>query len=197
VILFSSVLWWAVKAKQKQVIGGTVPKSSLLGHELLPLLRELTLHPEFNFAELKSSISARALSKLEMPRPTNHLLFLTAKLVLLETNTLAGEVLGEELGIPFATFRIDGPRELLGTVGFVQDVLGEHLEVTQMGAKDGTPQANKIRVVGVIDFNDAPRVDSGTDWLAIDFDLLFGAYNGERQESLHRGGQSKVHDYIP
>ena len=60
------------------------------------------------------------------------LLFLPAQLLLLETHALARELFGEDgrvLGV-----RVDRPGELLGTVRLVEQVVGQRLQISQVGA---------------------------------------------------------------
>ena len=46
------------------------------------------------------------------------------------------------------------------------------------------PQAAEVRVLGVVDLGDTPRVDPGTDGLPVDLNLLLGADDGERHHRL-------------
>jgi hypothetical protein len=41
-------------------------------------------------------------------------------------------------------------------------------------------------VVGVVDLGNTPRVDTRTDWLSLDVDLLLGTDDGERKERLEK-----------
>lgn len=111
-----------------------------------------------------------------------NLFLVAAELFLFETDALVRELLGEDLRVP--NIRVHAPGELLGTVCLVQHILGEHLQVREVRAEDGAAQALEIRVVGVVHLCDTPRVDTRADGLAVDVDLLLGANDGEREESL-------------
>lgn len=54
--------------------------------------------------------------------------------------------------------------------------------------KQSTPQSAEVRVLRIVNLNDAPWVYSGTDGLSVYLDLLFRADNGERHHSLEDAG---------
>ncbi len=96
---------------------------------------------------------------------------------------------------------MDGPGELLSTVSLIQQIVGERLQVSQVGAtkivrlgedhytsnsvlEQGPTQTAEVAVLRVVDLGDTPGVDPGTDGLAVDLDLLLGANDRERHQRL-------------
>jgi hypothetical protein len=51
-----------------------------------------------------------------------------------------------------------------------------------MRAENGSTQASEVRVMRVINFNHAPRIDTSSDGLSVNLDFLFGPNNGERKK---------------
>ena len=135
-----------------------VAQRLLLREQLLAFLRNLALDLDLDLAKL---------------------LLLATELLLLETHALGGEVLGQDGRVLLG---VDRPRELLGTVRLVKDVVGEGLELSQMSVEKCAPQAAEVGVLGVVDLDDAPRIDACTDELAVNFNLVLGTDNGKRHE---------------
>lgn len=129
------------------------------------------------------------------------------ELLLLEPDTLRREVLGEDwesdrqrslraktdkqgrtarVGLVATVLAVDGPRELLGTVVLVQEVVGDLLEVREVRVEQRRAEAAKVAVLGVVDLDDAPRVATRADELATDLNLLLGSNDGERKQGLRR-----------
>ena len=87
-----------------------VPQALLLGKELLTLFHDLTLH-----------------TKLDLTK----LLFLTTKLILLESHTLVHQVLAGKRRVRSVVVR-HATGKLLRTVVFVQEVVRDFLKVVEM-----------------------------------------------------------------
>lgn len=78
-------------------------------------------------------------------------------------------------------------RELLRTVRLVEDVVRERLKLGEMRVEQRAAEAAEVAVLGVVDLNDAPRVDARADELAVNLDLVLGADDGEGHESAEFG----------
>ena len=55
--------------------------------------------------------------------------------------------------------------------------------------KQRVPQTAEVRVLGVVDLGDTPRVDACTNRLAVNHDLLFRADDREGEQGLEARGQ--------
>jgi len=124
----------------------------------LPLLVDLSLDLELDLAQL---------------------LLLPAELLLLETHALGGKVFGQDGRVVFGVY---GPGKLLSTVGFIQYIVSQGFEVREVRVEQSGAETAEVRVLGVIDFGVAPRVDTSTDELAVDLNFLLRANNGEGEE---------------
>lgn len=82
---------------------------------------------------------------------------------------------------------MNGPGELFGTVGFVEHVLSQGLEVSQVRAEERAAETAEVGMLWVVDFGDTPGVYPGTDWLSIDLDFLLRANDSEGKKCLGKG----------
>jgi len=95
---------------------------------------------------------------------------------------------------------VNGPGKLLGTVCFIQYVVSQRLQVREVRAEcvskwgsgdlieaileQSGAETAEVRVLGVVDFRIAPRVDTSADELAVDLNFLLRANDGEGEEVL-------------
>lgn len=68
--------------------------------------------------------------------------------------------------------RVVATGKLLSTISLVQNILSQSLEVVEMGAKNGAPETAKVRVLGVVDLSDTPRVHPCADRFTVELDFL-------------------------
>lgn len=68
---------------------------------------------------------------------------------------------------------VDRPRKLFGAVIFVQKVVRDLLQVGKVRVEERLAETAKVRVLRVVDLDDAPGVSACSDVLASDLDLLF------------------------
>lgn len=141
-----------------------VLQALLLCQQLLPLLLNLPLHSELDLLQL---------------------VLLTLELFLLQPDGLVGQLFTRNRSV--GVIAVNSPRELLGTVVFVEEVVGDLLEVGKMCVEQCGSETSKVRVLGVVNLNDTPRVLAGTDRLAVDYDVFLGTDNGERHETAKLG----------
>lgn len=64
----------------------------------------------------------------------------------------------------------------------------QKINTTKHLPKQSTPQSAEVRVLRIVNLNDAPWVYSGTDGLSVYLNLLFRADNGERHHTLENPG---------
>lgn len=94
------------------------------------------------------------------------------------------------------------PRELLGTVGLVQHIVSQSLQVREMCPtatldrplrtihaieivpEQRAPQSAEIGVLGIVNLYYSPRVNTAADVDTIDFNFLLGAHNGKGHHGL-------------
>lgn len=77
--------------------------------------------------------------------------------------------------------------ELLGTVVLVEEVVGDLLQVSQVAVEQGAADGQKVRVPGVLDLDDTPRVLPGAHFPVVDLHEVFRAHNGKGHQSAQLG----------
>lgn len=78
---------------------------------------------------------------------------------------------------------INALAELLGTVVFVEEVVGDLLEVGEMTVEQSTSNSQEIRVSWVLNFDNTPRVLPGAYFPVVDLHKVLRANDGERHQS--------------
>lgn len=73
----------------------------------------------------------------------------------------------------------DALAELLGTVVFVQEVMGDFLEIGQMAVEESTADSQEVGVALVLDLYNTPWVLSGPYLATTDLKNVLGTNDGE------------------
>lgn len=109
---------------------------------------------------------------------------------------------------------MDGPGKFLSTVCLVENIMGQRLQVSEMGAspyifrnnglpketwyyslQQSAPEATEVGVLGVVDLGNTPRIDPSTNKLTVQFNFLLRTDNGERHHSLSKKNKFSLSVY--
>lgn len=82
---------------------------------------------------------------------------------------------------------LDVLAELLCSVVFVEEIVGNLLQVCKMAVQKGASDGQKVAVSWVVHLNEAPGVLSGSDNSAADLNRLLRAYYGKRHQATQLG----------
>jgi len=77
--------------------------------------------------------------------------------------------------------------KLLGTVVFVEEVVGDLLQISQMAVQQSTTDGQEIRVSWVVNLDNTPWILSGSDLAPTDLNNIFGPNNGKWHQATKLG----------
>jgi len=77
--------------------------------------------------------------------------------------------------------------ELLGTVVFVEEVVGNLLQIGEVAVEESTADGKEIGVSGVLNLDHTPWVLASAHFLVIDLNEVLGTHNGEGHQRPQLG----------